>query len=272
MYSSVLTTTSVLRFVLTAVVITGGIVELRVLSQERAALLAEEQERVRQLQELGILKRDFSSMVAHELASPLAAIGNMAQMISLGILPAADQQKLADRIQGEARILQLLVRDIRASAEIEQDDFAVQPRPLPLQELFQDAEAYGTNVLRDRHFEVEPHPDACVLADPERIGQVIRNLLNNASRHTPEGSRILFRALQEDGCIRLEVADNGPGIHPDDQARILEKFGRGQNAGEGRGLGLYLSRRILEAHDADLVVDSAPGEGARFSFCLKEAP
>lgn len=271
MYSSVLTTTSVLRFGLTAVVITGGIVELRSLSQERAALLAEEQERVHQLEELGIMKRDFTSMVAHELASPLAAIGHMAQIISTGILTTADQQKLADRMQGEARILQLLVRDIHASADVERDDFTVEPRPVALWDLFEDAGAYGTNALRGRLFSVESPIDNCVLADPERIGQVIRNLLNNASRHTPEGTRIVLRALHQDGGTRIEVEDNGPGIDPADQTRILEKFGRGQHAGEGRGLGLYLSRRILEAHDTHLVVESMPGKGARFSFCLKEA-
>ncbi len=271
MYSSVLTTTSILRFALTAIVITGGIVELRSLSQERAQLLAEEKDRVRQLEEIGILKRDFSSMVAHELASPLAAIGNMAQMISLGILPPDEQQKVAGRIQGEARILQLLVRDIHASAEIEHDDFAVQPRPVALHDLFEDAEAYGVNVLRGRQVSLEPPLQTRVLADPERIGQVIRNLLNNALRHTPEGTRIVVRSLQEQGCVRIEIEDDGPGIDPVDQLRIFEKFGRGQHAGEGRGLGLYLCRRILNAHDTDLVVESGLGEGTRFSFWLKEA-
>jgi signal transduction histidine kinase len=272
MYSSVLTTTSLLRFGLTMVIISGGIVELRRLSVERAALLAEEQKRVRQLEELGRMKRDFTSMVAHELASPLAAISNMAQMISLGILPVADQQKIADRIQGEVRILQILVRDIRTSAEVERDDFTVERRPTSLRNLFDDAEAYGNNVLRGHDFSVEPVPDTQVLADPERIGQVIRNLLNNASRHTPAGTRIMLRAVLKDGLVHIEVEDNGPGINPDDQARILEKFGRGRDAGEGRGLGLYLSRRILEAHDTDLLVDSTPGSGSRFGFDLEAAP
>jgi signal transduction histidine kinase len=273
MYSSILTTTSLLRFGLTAVIITGGIVELRQLSVERAALLAEEQERVRQLQELGQMKRDFTSMVAHELASPLAAIGNMAQMISLGILPPGDQQKVADRIKGETRILQLLVKDIRASSDVERDDFTVHPRPVLLRDLFDDARAYGEHDQRGHHFVVEDPVDARILADPERIGQVIRNLLNNAIRHTPEGTVITLRAVQDDGFVRLEVEDTGLGIDPADQARIFEKFERGRSAGsEGRGLGLYLSRRILQAHGTDLSVASDAGHGACFSFQLQEAP
>ncbi len=272
MYSSVLTTTSVLRFGLTAVVITGAIFELRLLSQERAALLAEEQQLVRQLQEVGMMKRDFTSMVAHELASPLAAIGNMAQTISLGVLSVADQQKLANRIQGEARILQLLVRDIRASVDIERDDFNVEPRPVAVRDLLRDAEAYGSNLLGDRLVCLDDSKDTRVLADPERIGQVIRNLLNNAFRHTPDDTRITMRTRHHAGGVCIDVEDNGPGIHPAEQVHIFEMFGRGQNAGEGRGLGLYLSRRILQAHGTDLQVESQPGEGACFSFLLREAP
>ncbi len=143
MYSPVLTTTSVLRFGLTVVIIVGGILELRHLSLERAALLAQEQERVQQLEELGMLKRDFTSIVAHELATPLAAIANLAQMISMGVLPPGEQQNAAGRIEGEARILQLLVRDIQASADVERDDFTVRARPVSLSTLLGDAEAYA---------------------------------------------------------------------------------------------------------------------------------
>jgi len=273
MYSSVLTTTSVLRFGMTVVVIAGGIFELRNLSVERAVLLAQEQERVRQLEELGALKRDFTSMVAHELASPLSAIDMMAQMISLGALPPAQQQRTAERIRGEARIIQLLMQDIRASAEVERDDFTVHPRPVPLRELFDDARAYGEHVQRGHHLAIELPDEMCVLADPARLGQVLRNLINNAVRHTPEGTRITLRAVHGDGGVRIEVEDNGPGIDPADQGRIFEKFGRGSGASaEGRGLGLYLSRRILQAHGTDLSLESEPEHGACFAFRLEEAP
>ncbi len=89
---------------------------------------------------------------------------------------------------------------------------------------------------------------------------MIRNLINNAFRHTPSGTPITLRAATFGPEVRIDVADAGPGIDPADQARILEKYGRGPNAkSDGRGLGLYLSRRILQAH------------GACFSFCLKES-
>lgn len=271
MYSSVLTTTSVLRFGLTVVIIAGGILELRHLSLERAALLADEQLRVQQLEELGRMKRDFTSIVAHELATPLAAIGNLAQMITLGVLPPAEQRKAAERIQGEARILQLLVRDIQASADVEREDFAVLPRPVSLDVLLHDAEAYAQSVQTGHPLTLEAPSDLKVMADPERIGQVIRNLLNNAFRHTPSGTPITLRASRVDSEVCIEVVDLGPGIAPTDRARILEKYARGHDAGsEGRGLGLYLSQRILQAHGTRMTIESEPGHGACFSFRLKE--
>lgn len=271
MYSSVLTTTSLLRFVLTAVIIVGGIYELRRLTLNRMALLANEQERVRQLEELSMMKRDFTSIVAHELGTPLAAIGILAQMIRLGVLPDREQQAAAEQIQDETRILQLLVRDIQDSADVESDDFSVQRRPVALRKLIGDAEAYARTLPQEYPLTVSTPPDVEVLADPERIGQVIRNLLNNAVRHTPAGTPITLSAEPRDGEVWIEVADLGPGIKPADRSRILEKFGRGQNAGaNGRGLGLYLSQHILQAHGTGLQIESEPGRGAAFSFTLKD--
>ena len=112
-----------------------------------------------------------------------------------------------------------------------------------------------------------------VWADPERIGQVLRNLLGNAAKYSPDGTPIELRVTSEDGRVRLEVVDHGPGIHPDDMARIFEKFGRGRDQlgrrVPGVGLGLYLSRRIVQAHGSDLSVWSEPGAGAAFGFELE---
>jgi signal transduction histidine kinase len=111
-----------------------------------------------------------------------------------------------------------------------------------------------------------------VLADPERIGQVLRNLLSNAAKYSPEGAPIELRIIGKEGHVRLEVADRGPGIHPDDVMRIFEKFGRGRDRGSHRlpgvGLGLYLSRRIVRGHGSELTVEARPGGGSVFGFEL----
>lgn len=114
---------------------------------------------------------------------------------------------------------------------------------------------------------------AAVHADPERIGQVLRNLVGNAGKHTPSGTRIELRARRDGTRVRIEVADTGPGIPQEDLGRIFEKFGRGRDV-EGRrvpgvGLGLYLSRRIIQAHGGTITITSCEGEGSVFGFSLE---
>ncbi len=110
-----------------------------------------------------------------------------------------------------------------------------------------------------------------MLANPERVGQVLRNLLSNAAKYSPEGAPIELRVIGKKGRVRLEVADRGPGIHPDDVTRIFEKFGRGRERYKmpGVGLGLYLSRRIVRGHGSELTVQTKVGEGSVFGFELK---
>lgn len=272
MYSSALTTTSILRFALTVVIVVSGILELRYLSLERAALLADEQRRVQELEHLTELKRDFSSMVAHELATPLAAIGNLSRMISSDTLPPDGRIQAAARIERESRILQLLVKDIQASADVEPDDFTVDPKPVPVTSLLEDARDYAGTIQQNHPLAMDVPNGVMVMADPERIGQVIRNLLNNAIRHTPSGTPITLCATRTGDRIRIAVCDTGPGIDPADRNRILEKLGRGRGvSGEGRGLGLYLSRHILQAHGTTMTIESEAGRGACFSFDLRES-
>lgn len=276
MYSSILTTTSVLRLGVALVIVVGGVLELRSIVEERASLLASEQERVRRLEELATLKADFTSIVAHELASPLAAINALSEMVATGTLPVEQSQAVARSIGAEAQALQKLVEDVRASADTERDDFRVELRPVSVRALLLRAEAYGRTLPGDHPLTVERDVASDVLADPERIGQVLRNLLNNAARHTPPGTPITLLARPSGNGVTIEVSDAGPGISPEDRWRVFEKFGRGRDVHvqdvPGRGLGLYLSRRILHAHGSDLRLDSAPGRGATFAFILETAP
>ncbi|MDQ3542086.1 MAG: HAMP domain-containing histidine kinase [Chloroflexota bacterium] len=276
LYSSVLTTTSIFRLGMTTVVIVGGVFELRAVTEERGRLLAGEQERVRQLEELAVRKRDFTAIVAHELATPVTTIGILAQMIRDDECTPALRTIALDMIDKEALLLQILVNDIQMSMDVEQDSFTLNIHPVPLQTLVDDSAAYASTVMGEHPLTIEGTTDVVVLADRGRIGQVLRNLLNNAARHTPPGTRVTIRADQDGGQVRIEVADDGPGIAMADQARIFDKFERGSDrthhAVPGRGLGLYLSRRIVELHGGTLTVTSAPGEGACFRFVLEIQP
>jgi signal transduction histidine kinase/DNA-binding NarL/FixJ family response regulator len=272
-YSPVLTTADLLRLAFAVVVTIGGIVELRAIASRRAALLAAEQEHSRRLAELSVLKANFTAMVAHELGSPLAAICRIADLLDGGQL---DQRQALDTIRSETSMLATLVDDMQTAGAVERTDFATQPHLVPLNVLLTDATAFARTLPGDHPLTTAIETYARVVADPERIGQVLRNLLNNAAKYAPPGTPIELRAVHRGEHVRIEVADHGYGIHPDDMPRIFEKFGRGRDRGgrkvAGAGLGLYLSRRIVQAHGSELTVESTPGVGSVFGFDLPVAP
>jgi len=249
------------------------------LAAEREAMLATAQATAVRLGELAALKAGFTAMVAHELGAPVAAIRGLADLLARGGMPPSDQAALLAAIRAEADLVHRLVADVGAAAAVERDDFAAQPRPVPVAVLLADVAAF-TRTLPGNHPIGESINDSVlttrVLADPQRVGQVLRNLLGNAAKHTPPGTSIELRATRDGSRVRLEVADDGPGIRAGDFERIFAKFGRGRDA-EGRktpgvGLGLYLSRRIVQAHGSDLSVESRLGEGTIFGFDLEVAP
>ncbi|HET7481022.1 MAG TPA: HAMP domain-containing sensor histidine kinase [Rubrobacteraceae bacterium] len=271
----VLTTAEGLRLAFSVVVVVGGIIELWRIGSERATLLAAEEERRRRLEELAVMKADFSAMVAHELGSPLAAIRGYADMLAAPELEPDARSSALKAIRGEISALNTLVDDVRDAATGEREDFAVEPRPVSLETLLTEAAAFAATLPGGHELTVVRETGARVVrADAERIGQVLRNLLSNAAKYSPEGAPIQLRAVPGGGGrVRLEVADKGPGIDPGDIGRILEKFGRGKDAAgkkvAGVGLGLYLSRRIVSSHGCELEVRSTSGEGSVFAFELE---
>lgn len=276
---SALTAPFLLHFAAGTTIILGGIVELRRIAAERGRLLAVGQDHLRRMRELAVLKADFTAMVAHELASPLAAIRGYADMLSTGKLSTERRARILDEIRAEADRLNALVADVRAAAAVERADFSVRIVPVDLDILLADAAAYASTLPGAHPLTTKISARGRVLADADRIGQVLRNLLDNAATYSPEGAPIELRATPAGSTndaakrVRIEVADRGPGIRPDDLGRIFEKFGRGKTDEEvaGTGLGLYLSMRIVRAHGSEITVDSGPGQGSVFAFDLETA-
>ena len=273
-----LTTADALSLVFAVVVAIGGVSELRRVASERARLLATERERARRLNELNSLRSDFSAMIAHELDTPIAAVRKLNEMLSAQGEDPGVRDYATTATERELDALTNLVRDVRAVAAVEREGFGIEARPLPLEELLADAEVYASTLPGHHPIEVMVRGDlrveVCVLADPERIGQVLRNLLSNAAKYSPEGTPIELRVIRKEGQVRVEIADQGWGIHPDDVPRIFEKFGRGRDRKghherPGVGLGLYLSQRIVRGHGSELTVQTRPGEGSVFGFELR---
>jgi PAS domain S-box-containing protein len=265
---------------------------------ERKRVEEEIKETNRRLGELATLRADFTAMVAHELDTPLAVIRGYTDVLATGELGPDESGRALSQIQAETEVLNALVEDVRVAASAERRDFVVSPREVPIDELLDDAARFAVTLPGDHPLSVEYDAEGQrwdgvragfadpfifggargreVWADRYRIGQVLRNLLANAVKYSPEGSPIGLRAVpgEAPGHLRIEVTDRGPGIHPDDMERVFEMFGRGRSPDgqkvSGLGLGLYLSRRILRAHGSDLTVSAGPEGGSVFGFELEE--
>jgi PAS domain S-box-containing protein len=245
----------------------------RHLDMERATMLVSEREYSRQLRDLTEMRADLTAMIAHELRGPVSALRLMTFLLAQGELSSPDQTEMFNAINGEIAQLDRLIRDMTAVTEAEREDFSVDPHWVPLSVLLESAVAFGRTSLSDRPFSVSDTLNVRVWCDPERMSQVLHNLLDNAARHTPPGTPVELRTHQVGNRVRIEVADRGPGLPAEDVGLIFEKFGRGQQAAArqtpGAGLGLYLSRQIVQAHGSDLTVESMPGQGSVFAFELE---
>jgi signal transduction histidine kinase len=221
-------------------------------------------------------RAEFAAMVAHELTSPIAAIRFLTGMVMAGGLPPEEQTYALSAISRETEVLQALIVDLESAVLSESNDFVVKPLPTAVSTLVTAQVAFARTLPGEHPLTTKVDSDQRVRADPQRIGQVLRNLIDNAAKYSPPGAPIELRAARNRDRIRFEVIDQGPGIPPDDRIRIFEKFERG-HAGQihgcsGLGLGLFLSRRLIQMHGSELTLEQRPGGGSIFGFDLEVVP
>lgn len=239
-------------------------------------LLEDERARVAQLESVAALKADFTAMVVHEFGNPLAALRRLGELLRLDDLDPQTRAAALGSMRTELAVLETLVADVSSSLEVDRDDFEVRPEPVAITALADDIEAHGRSVCGPRSFLVQVDPglrSVTTSVDQARIGQVLRNLVANAVKYTPAGSRVVVRFVAGPGDdLLLEVADDGPGVDDHEAARLVEPYFRARTgvdaATPGMGLGLSVCQRILTAHGTELTVASDPGNGSRFSFTL----
>jgi signal transduction histidine kinase len=208
--------------------------------------------------------------VAPVLRQPIARIIANAETIRSRLAgPLADDYaNYAADIAAAGQHLLALVEDLTDLELVEADDFSTAPDLIDLADVARQAAGIlGVRAL-DKGIVLDP-PRAGeslpAVAEFRRVLQVLINLVTNAIRYSPEGSQVWIRIEDGDGRARVIVADQGPGLSDEDQARVFEKFERlGRSGDGGSGLGLYISRRLARAMRGDLTVESAPGQGARF--------
>jgi two-component system OmpR family sensor kinase len=224
--------------------------------------------------------RRFVADASHELRTPLTAVRGFAELLgqqSAGrAAPGSAVLVASDRIEQAATRMGLLVEDLLLLARLDTQR-PLEPRPVDLLALAADAVA-ETRVYAPDHpvaLVVGEGDPPVVHGDEARLRQVVGNLLGNAVQHTPAGTAVTVSVGTEAGDAVLEVADEGPGLGPQDAARVFERFYRVDaartRASGGTGLGLSIVDSIVAAHGGKVSVQSAPGQGARFRVALPVA-
>ena len=225
-----------------------------------------------ELRRLSALRADFVSLVSHELRSPMSAVIGAARTLQgrwRELTPEQRESFLA-LIGDETSRLARLIDDVLDTSRIEAGTFSFTFSDVDLGELLRDVIA-AAEFAQD---EVELTADVGALprvrGDRERLRQVIQNLVDNAVKYSSVGGRVRVSATADDGHVLIDVADQGPGIPPEDRELIFQKFGRSSSgtAKPGSGLGLFIARSIAEAHGGTLGVDSVPARGSVFRLDL----
>jgi len=251
--------------------------ELERKSRQLQAATLELQEANERLKELDRVKDDIMSSVTHELRTPLTSIRAFSELLRDDPkMHLADRERFLGLIVSETERLTRLINQTLDLAKIESGRADWNGCQLDLKEVIEQSVAATSQLFREKGADVQlelPDNPPSILADRDRLIQVMLNLLSNAVKFLTPGSgqvRVVLEILDEG--LRVSVIDNGPGIRPEDQQLIFEKF---RQVGDtmtakpsGTGLGLPISRRIIEHFGGRLWVESVPGEGATFRFTL----
>jgi signal transduction histidine kinase len=221
-------------------------------------------------------KSEFLANMSHELRTPLNAIIGFSQVLRDGMFGEVNEKQVEylDDVLSSGNHLLSLINDVLDLSKVEAGQVEVEVAPFSMREALER----GVVMVRERatkdgvRVALAADPDVDVVeGDERRIRQVIFNLVSNAVKFTPAGGAVDVSAVQMNGEVRVSVTDTGPGIAPEDRERIFEEFQQteaGVEQREGTGLGLALSKRLVELHGGRIWVESELGKGSKFTFAL----
>lgn len=219
-------------------------------------------------------KNDFVAMVSHELKTPLTTINSYVQLL----LARAKEENESFRVNAltrthvQAKKMTSMIDDFLSVARLEEGKVPLYKAPFNFHELAEES-AGDQQFLTSRHtIKLKDCKDVELIADRDKIGQVLNNLLSNAIKYSPNGGIITIGCEKKDGKATISVTDEGVGIKPDDQSRLFERFYRANNDKlhmvSGFGIGLYLVSEILRFHNSKIELTSQENVGSTFYFTL----
>jgi PAS domain S-box-containing protein len=248
--------------VIGAVLVFRDVSENHRAARERERLLAEVQRRAAQQEE-------FISVVSHDLRAPLTSVQGNAQLLQR----VADNPEMVSRSAGaiytSAQRMNRIIQDLVDSTRLESGQLVLHLTPVDVASFTVDLKERMAGVMDTERLSIEmmevPPP---ALADPDRLERILTNLISNALKYSTDEVVVKVEGFEEG--VKVSVADHGPGIPPRDLPHLFERFFRveGTRKKEGLGLGLYITRMLVEAHGGRIWVESEVGGGSVFSFIL----
>jgi two-component system, OmpR family, sensor kinase len=230
-----------------------------------------------ELERANDLKNQFLGMAAHDLRNPIGAIRSYGQLLLEGepVVSRERQQEFLKRIVASSEFLLTVIDDLLDLSAIESGRLRMDVREVDVGALARENVELNRLLARDKRIEIVLDGDAdvpAIVADPQKVEQILNNLIGNAVKFSRPGSVVRVGAKRGDGGVWLTVADEGPGIPAEEQAAIFTPFHRASprgTAGErSTGLGLAIVKRLVEGHGGRLTLDSEVGRGTTFSVWL----
>jgi len=218
-------------------------------------------------------KNDFVAIVSHELKTPLTSMYGYIQIMLQNANVSNDALNLRalNSMHGQTKKMIALIKDFLDIARLEEGKLQLVKKPFDLHLLLMEV-CSELAFLSSHAIELQDCDEITVIADREKIGQVLANLLSNAVKYSPKGGRIEIGCNKEQNQVKIYVKDEGIGIHKKDLPHLFERFYRVDNEQiqtiTGFGIGLYLSAEIVKSHDSTIVVESVEGQGSTFYFYL----
>ncbi|HEX2923654.1 MAG TPA: PAS domain-containing sensor histidine kinase, partial [Chloroflexota bacterium] len=232
---------------------------------------------ITQLHELQEQRDDLIRTVSHDLRSPLTAVMGQAQMVERMVGKPGQEIRVRQSIGAiltGAKRMNSMILDLVDSAQLEAGRLKMEMEPTDLRGFVNDLKGRLEAVLAMDRVRVEiPEGLPEVLADQDRLERIFTNLLSNALKYSPPDTEVRVTATKRDGTVQVSVIDQGVGIPPEDRRHLFQRYYRakGTRKTEGIGLGLYITRMLVQAHGGRIWVESEAGKGSSFSFTLQVA-
>ncbi|MCM4082876.1 sensor histidine kinase [Paractinoplanes hotanensis] len=250
------------------------VTERHELSDQRERLLDREREQVERLRELDRMKDELSALVIHELRNPVGVIKAYTEVLLESPALAGAERKHATVVDRTTRHLQGLVDDLLDLARLDAGHISIDPCPMAADAVLRDVlySHHLSAAAKSQTLNVSIKPELEVLADAQRLRQALDNLVSNAVKYTPEGGTVSVTAEHDGNAVVITISDTGIGVPVEQYPHLFSRFFRASNAQKagikGTGLGLAVTKAIVDAHGGTLTARPASGGGTQFRLSL----